>query len=79
MRKALAERESSLFTMRALLGTYSKKDLEGLAKEYTASNERLLTEIGEDFNYTSHEDAVRDLYDWYNKNAADIDIYKLIY
>lgn len=52
---------------------------EGLAKEYTASNERLLSEIGKDFAYTPHEDAVKDLYAWYEANKDMIDIYKLIY
>ncbi|MBR5116285.1 MAG: NAD(P)-dependent oxidoreductase [Lachnospiraceae bacterium] len=74
-----------LITLCGIVKKVSGKDTglfvckEGLAKEYTASNERLLTEIGQDFSYTPQEDAIRELYDWYNKNEADIDIYKLIY
>ncbi len=52
---------------------------EGLAKEYTASNERLIKELGSDFAYTPVVQAVKELYDWYVQNEDLIDTYKLIY
>jgi len=58
-------------------GLYVCRD--GLAKEYTASNERLLEELGGSFDYTPVKDAVKKLYDWYVENEEIIDIYKLIY
>lgn len=51
---------------------------EGLAKEYTASNERLLQEIG-DFNFTPMEEAISQLYDWYSMHQNEIDLYSLLY
>ena len=51
---------------------------EGLAKEYTASNERLLEQLG-GFSYTPVKEAVGKLYDWYVQNEDIIDTYKLIY
>ena len=50
----------------------------GLAKEYTASNERLLNELG-GFSYTPVKQAVKELYGWYAAHEDMIDIYKLIY
>ena len=58
-------------------GTFVCK--EGLAKEYTASNERLMKELGSDFRYTPVKQAVKELYDWYAAHEDMIDIYKLIY
>lgn len=49
---------------------------EGLANEYTASNRRLLEEYSE-LKFTSLEEAVQKLYNWYEKR--EIDIYKLLY
>ncbi len=74
-----------LITLTEIVKRVSGKDTgffvcrEGLANEYTASNERLLEVIGRDFAYTSHEEAVKKLYDWYRENEDMIDIYKLIY
>ncbi len=51
---------------------------EGLDKEYTANNERLLNEMGE-FAFTPIEDSIKDLYDWYSKYEGMIDIYSLLY
>ena len=51
---------------------------EGLAKEYTASNERLLEQLG-GFSYTPVKEAVGKLYDWYAQHEDIIDTYKLIY
>lgn len=51
---------------------------EGLAREYTASNERLMAEI-EEFKYTPVEVAIQTLYDWYEEQEQDIELYKLLY
>lgn len=74
-----------LVTLAHTVQEVSKKDTglyvcrEGLAKEYTADNSRLLSEIGSDFRYTPLKEAVKKLYDWYVENEDIIDIYKLIY
>lgn len=51
---------------------------EGLANEYTASNERFLRECT-DFVYTPIEKSIEELYWWYVQNEEKIDIYKLLY
>ena len=51
---------------------------EGLANEYTASNDRFIAE-NPDFKYTSHEQAIRNLYNWYSEHEDEIDIYQLVY
>lgn len=51
---------------------------EGLAKEYTASNERFLSECS-DFAFTAKETAIKALYDWYKDREEMIDLYKLLY
>lgn len=51
---------------------------EGLANEYTASNERLLKEIG-NIEYTSFEKSIHDLYSYFKKNKEQIDIKALLY
>jgi len=62
----------------------SEKDLpvyickEGLAKKYTASNARMITEL-KHFEYTPIEDAIRQLYDWYKTQENHIELYNLIY
>lgn len=64
--------------------TVSKKDLktiicrEGLGKEYTADNSRLLKEYGMDYN-TPIEEAIEKLYCWYDENQEIIDMLELIY
>lgn len=50
----------------------------GLGKEYTADSMRLREEYGKDY-HTPIEDAIRNLYQWYEKNEDIIDIQKLIY
>lgn len=50
----------------------------GLANEYTASNKRFMSEC-RDFVYTPFEESIKSLYKWYEKQAARIDIYKLLY
>ena len=51
---------------------------EGLANEYTASNERIMREIPE-MTFASIENSVKELYEWYKKKQEEIDIYSLIY
>jgi UDP-glucose 4-epimerase len=51
---------------------------EGLANEYSASNQRLLSEMGS-FTFTPIEDAIRDLYIWYHNHEEDIDMFSLLY
>ena len=51
---------------------------EGLANEYTASNNRLLELIGE-FKFISYEDAIKDLYFWYVDHKEEIDLKSLLY
>ncbi|MEE0862284.1 MAG: NAD(P)-dependent oxidoreductase [Lachnospiraceae bacterium] len=51
---------------------------EGLAKEYTASNERLINEIGYDY-VTPIDEAVDTLYKWYDEHQEIIDMKTLIY
>lgn len=50
----------------------------GLGKEYTADSRRLREEYGKDY-HTPIEDAIRNLYQWYEENEDIIDIQKLIY
>lgn len=58
------------------LPIYVAKD--GVGKEYTADNKRLLSEL-KDFEYTSIKDSIRELYDWYSSCKETIDIYPLLY
>lgn len=51
---------------------------EGLAKEYTASNERLLKELN-NFEFTDKLEAYSKLYKWYKNNENIIDMYSLLY
>jgi len=51
---------------------------KGLAYEYSASNQRLLNEMGS-FAFTPLKDSIRDLYIWYHNHEEDIDIYSLLY
>lgn len=51
---------------------------EGLANEYSASNERLMKEI-KNFNYTDVDIAIGELYDWYLIHESELDIYPLLY
>jgi len=73
-----------LLTISNILKEVSQKKLpiyvckEGLANEYSASNQRLLNEMGS-FAFTPMEDAIRKLYVWYKNHEEDIDIYSLLY
>lgn len=74
----------SLIELAELVRKISGKELpiyiakEGMANIYTASNERMLSQIGE-FEYTDIETAVKKLYEWYESKSANIDIYPLLY
>ena len=52
---------------------------EGYANEYTADNKRLMSEIGNDFRYTLHKNAIGELLDYYRKHIDDVDLYSLLY
>lgn len=51
---------------------------KGLAKEYTASNKRLLNEIG-NIQFMPIEEAIGNLYQWYLERTEEIDLYSLLY
>ena len=51
---------------------------EGFANEYTASNERICTELP-DLRFTDGKEAVSALYAWYRRHQKEIDLYSLIY
>lgn len=73
-----------LLTLAGIVKKVSGKELpvyvcsEVLANEYSASNQRLLNELGS-FTFTPIEDAIRDLYIWYHNHEEDIDMYSLLY
>ena len=81
---AVSGKKISLEQICQIVLQISKKDLpiyickEGLAKEYTASNSRLMTELNH-FEYTSIENAIQQLYDWYVTHENHIELYNLIY
>ena len=50
----------------------------GLANEYTASNDRLLGEIGE-IRLTEHAESIRQLYNDFLERKESIDIMALLY
>lgn len=74
----------SLVELAEMIIQISGKDLsyylceDGLAKEYTASNERLRKDMDCDY-VTSIEEAVKALYQWYEINEDIIVMKKLIY
>ena len=51
---------------------------EGLAKEYTAKNERFIKEC-QNFVYTPIVEAIEQLYKWYLAKEEEIELYKLFY
>ena len=73
-----------LISLADIVKKVSEKDvpvyvcMEGLANEYSASNQRLLTEI-KGLKFTLVEDAVSDLYKWYYKHEEEIDLISLLY
>ena len=69
---------ADLLSIAKKVNELSKKNLEiivhtpGLAKEYTADNSLLVSEIG-DFQFTPLEEAIKKLYSWYEENKKNID------
>ena len=51
---------------------------EGLANEYTASNDRFIQECP-DFQYTSIDTAIQELYQWYVEHEEMIELAQLLY
>ena len=51
---------------------------DGLAKEYTASNKRLMNEMS-NFCFIDKMKAYRELYEWYKNNEEIINLYPLLY
>lgn len=51
---------------------------QGLANEYTASNARIVKELGA-FEYTPIDTAIELLYRWYEEREEKIELYKLLY
>ena len=81
---AVSGRPIDLYSLAEIVRETSGKNLDiivckdGYANEYTASNKRILRELG-DFQYTKIKDSVEMLYRWYEKRQKCIDIYSLIY
>ena len=73
-----------LYTLAEMVLQISGKQLpiyvckEGMGKEYTSDNSRLLNELG-GYEFTKVEDAVKKLYEWYVENEDIIDISRLLY
>lgn len=73
-----------LYSLAKLVLEVSRKELpiyvcaEGIGKEYTADNSRLIEEIGI-FEYTDNKAAIAEMYTWYQKNENIIDITQLLY
>lgn len=73
-----------LHTLAEIVLKVSGKDLpiyvcrEGLGKEYTSDNSKLMKELG-GYRFTEVETAVAKLYRWYQENESMIDISKLLY
>lgn len=51
---------------------------EGMGKEYTSDNTKLLTEIG-GYEFSGVEESIAKLYKWYEENESIIDISRLLY
>lgn len=74
----------SLLELVSIVKQISGKELqiyvcnEGLANEYSACNQRLLSELG-NFTFTPIEKAIHDLYKWYQNQVESIDLYSLLY
>jgi len=73
-----------LLSLAAIVKKISGKDLdlivckEGLANEYTASNDRIMSELG-NFDFTDINDAIKELYDFYSLISDQIDLLSLLY
>lgn len=77
-------RRISLVEIADIVKNVSGKDIpvyickEGLANEYTASNKRLLDEIGWG-GFEDYFESINDLYKWYEGITEEIDITSLLY
>lgn len=73
-----------LYTLAKMVLKVSGKELpiyvckEGMGKEYTSDNSKLLEELG-GYQFTDVEEAVKKLYRWYEENEDMIDILELLY
>lgn len=73
-----------LYSIAQIVKKISGKELniyvckEGYANEYTADNTRIIKEL-QGFSFTNIEEAIENLYRWYEKQEKNIDIYSLIY
>lgn len=73
-----------LLSVANMVNEISKKHLpifvckEGMANEYTASNTRLVAEMGE-IPFTEHRTAINKLYQWYVCHQEVIELYPLLY
>jgi GDP-L-fucose synthase len=71
-------RAVSLYSIACIVKKISNKDIDiiikkdGLNKEYTADNSRLIKEIG-NFDFTDLEYSIKKLYIWYDENKKQID------
>lgn len=77
-------RSIDLLSIAKKVNEISGKDLQiivhnpGSGKEYTASNSRLMNEL-KDFHFTPLEEAMKELYKWYEENKNTIDYNLLLY
>lgn len=75
----------NLLEIAQIVNVISEKNLpiivcnEGIGKEYTASNERLLSELGGAFEFTTMEEAVSDIYSYFLNSSKRINLEELIY
>ncbi len=82
---AVSGTKIDLYTICEILNGVSGKDMpiyvcnDGLGNEYTASNQRILSELPDDFCFTDMRVAIRRLYDWYCEKEDKINVSKLIY
>ena len=73
-----------LYTIAEIVNKVSGKESDilvcqqGYHNEYTACNNRILEEIP-DMVFTDMENAIENLYRWYEANQEMIDVYSLVY
>ena len=73
----------SLLHVAQKIKTISGKDIEilikqpGMAKEYTCSTSRLMSEL-KNFEFTELDESLKEMYNWYSTNKSLIDEKKFI-
>jgi len=73
-----------LVSLANVIKRVSGKDIEiqvgndGMGREYTGNNDRLMAEMG-DFQLTSTEKSVRELYEWYEERIEKVDREELLF